>query len=127
MTHTPPDPAGHKRHRPYRFGWYGDAGMGETLIQLILDGRQTASACPASEPEDIRAGETLVLIDKAGRERGRILVTRIETRRFDGFEAGLEGELGLPLERFREMFPPAEGRAPRPDEPMRVTHFELLP
>ena len=36
----------------FRFGWYGDGGLGEKMIQAIMAGRKTATACPAYDPED---------------------------------------------------------------------------
>jgi uncharacterized protein YhfF len=59
-----------------QFGWEGDGGAGERLIQQILRGAKTATACPRVfyEPEDLDelyagVGGLLTVVDKHGRAR----------------------------------------------------------
>jgi uncharacterized protein YhfF len=59
-----------------QFGWDGDDGAGERLIQQILRGEKTATACPKifyspKEQDDLLAsiGRLLTVIDKQGRPR----------------------------------------------------------
>ena len=59
-----------------QFGWEGDDGAGERLIQQILRGEKTATACPKIfyEPKDRDAldtsvGRILTVVDKHDRPR----------------------------------------------------------
>lgn len=121
------DPADAGALRSYRFGWYGDNGLGEALLQAILSGRKSASACPAYDPVEAREGETLRLVDKEGRTRGLVRVTRIETVRWGDFDEDLARKLGMTLEEARRTTAFANSRELRPDEEMRITHFALVP
>ncbi len=62
-----------------QFGWEGDEGAGERLIQQILRGEKTATACPKIfyAPKDLAelfasVGRLLTVVDKHDRPRCRI-------------------------------------------------------
>ncbi|TBR21592.1 ASCH domain-containing protein [bacterium] len=113
--------------RPYRIGWYGDDGLGERLIQAVLEGRKTATAAPSYDPEEGAEGELLALVDKGGKRRGTLRITRVELRRFSDFDEPLAARLGAPLADIKAMTSFANSRPIGPDEEMRVTYFELVP
>lgn len=115
-----------KGGRPLRFGWHGDSGLGDHLLEAILTGRKTATACPSYDPKDGDEGEVLALVDKAGEVRGRIRITRIEHRSLGSFDAALAERLGAPLAELHRMLTFANSREIGPGEEMRVTYFELL-
>ena len=111
----------------FRFGWYGDGGLGEKMIQAILSGRKTATACPAYDPEDseLKAGDKLMLVDKQGNERGRLVVTQVELRDFRTFDEALARKEGVTLAELKEKMDFANGRKIRDEEEMRVVHFRV--
>ena len=111
----------------FRFGWYGDGGLGEKMIQAILSGRKTATACPAYDPEDseLKAGDELQLLDKHGSQRARLVVTQVEIRAFASFDEALAEKEGVTLAELKEKMNFANGRQIRGDEEMRVVHFRL--
>lgn len=112
----------------FRFGWYGDGGLGEKMISAILSGRKTATACPAYDPEDseLKADDELQLVDKHGNERARLVVTLVELRSFGTFDEALAREEGVTLAELKEKMNFANGRSIRNDEEMRVVHFRVL-
>lgn len=112
----------------FRFGWYGDGGLGERMIQTILAGRKSATSCPAYDPEDaeLKAGDELQLVDKHGNVRGLLVVTLVELRPFGGFDEALAAREGVTLPELKEKMNFANGRTIRDDEEMRVVHFRLL-
>ncbi len=112
----------------FRFGWYGDGGLGERMIQTILAGRKTATSCPAYDPEDadLKAGDELQLVDKHGALRGQLVVTSVEIRPFGGFDEALALKEGVTLPELKEKMNFANGRQLREDEEMRVVHFRLV-
>jgi uncharacterized protein YhfF len=112
----------------FRFGWYGDGGLGERMIQTILAGRKTATSCPAYDPDDadLKAGDELQLTDKHGSARGTLVVTLVEVRPFGSFDEPLAEKEGVTLAELREKTCFANGRTIRADEEMRVVHFRLL-
>ncbi len=112
----------------FRYGWYGDGGLGEAMIRMILAGRKTATASPAydSKAADRVPGDELSLVDKHGRIRGRVLVTAVETLPLSEFDEALASELGLPLADALEKLAFANGRRLRDDEEMRVVRFRLI-
>jgi uncharacterized protein YhfF len=112
----------------FRFGWYGDGGLGEQMIQAILSGRKTATACPAYDPEDadLRAGDALQLVDKHGQERGRLVVVVVELRPFGRFDEALARCEGVTLPELKDKMNFANGRQIREDEEMRVVHFRVV-
>jgi uncharacterized protein YhfF len=114
--------------KPFRFGWFGDGGLGERLILAILDGRKTATTCPAYDPEDaeLKAGDVLQLTDKHGKARGTLVVTNIELRPFKSFDDRLALRVGCSLPELVDNAKFANGREMRPDEEMRVVHFEVV-
>lgn len=66
-----------------QFGWEGDEGAGERLIQQILRGEKTATASPREfySPEDLRAlfasaGRLLTVVDK--HDRPRCVIRQLE-------------------------------------------------
>lgn len=111
----------------FRFGWYGDGGLGERMIQTILAGRKTATSCPAYDPEDadLKPEDELQLLDKHGSVRGQLIVTLVEIRPFGSFDDALAEKEGVSLPELREKMSFANGRAIRDDEEMRVVHFRL--
>ena len=113
----------------FRFGWYGDGGLGERMIQTILAGRKSATSCPAYDPEDadLKAGDELELVDKHGTVRGRLLVTLVEIRAFGTFDETLAAKEGVTLPELKEKMNFANGRQIRGEEEMRVVHFQLAP
>lgn len=112
----------------FRYGWYGDGGLGETMIQLILAGRKTATASPGydSKSADRQAGDELPLLDKRGNVRGRVLITRVEIILLGNFDEALAERTGLTLSELKEKLCFANGRKLGNDEEMRVIHFRLL-
>ena len=114
--------------KPFRFGWFGDGGLGERIIQSILDGRKTATTCPAYDPEDaeLKVGDVLQVLDKHGKARGTLVVTGIELRAFRDFDARLAAEAGVTYEEMIENTRFANGREMRPDEEMRIVRFEVV-
>ncbi|UPT72937.1 MAG: ASCH domain-containing protein [Elusimicrobiota bacterium] len=112
----------------FRFGWYGDGGLGEKMIQAILAGRKTATACPAYDPEDadLKVGDDLQLVDKHGNVRARLVVTIVELRSFGSFNDDLAQREGVTLAELKEKMNFANGRTIRDDEEMRVVHFRVV-
>jgi uncharacterized protein YhfF len=113
----------------FRVGWYGDGGLGERMIQTILAGRKTATACPAYDPEDsdLKAGDELELVDKHGTVRGRLVVTLVDVRPYGSFDAALADAEGVTFSELKDKMNFANGRPIRDDEDMRVVHFRLRP
>lgn len=111
----------------FRFGWYGDGGLGERMIQTILAGRKTATSCPDYDPEnaDLKADDELQLLDKHGTVRGQMIVTHVEVRTFGSFDEALAEKEGVSLPDLKEKLNFAHGRRIRDDEDMRVVHFRL--
>ncbi|MEK7381846.1 MAG: ASCH domain-containing protein [Elusimicrobiota bacterium] len=112
----------------FRFGWYGDGGLGEKMISTILSGCKTATACPAYDLEDseLKANDELQLVDKHGNERARLVVTLVELRAFGTFDEALAREEGVSLAELKEKLNFANGRNIRNDEEMRVVHFRVI-
>lgn len=112
----------------FRFGWYGDGGLGEKMIQSILSGRKTATACPAYDPEDsdLKPGDELELTDKHGNVRGRLVVVGVELRPFSSFDDALAEAEGITLAELKEKLSFANGRPIRDAEEMRVVRFRAL-
>lgn len=70
--------------RPARvmgFGYDGDGGFGDRLVEAVLSGAKTATASLAVEYLSgaplPRVGEQLPLVDSAGRRRGTVETTRV--------------------------------------------------
>ena len=112
----------------FRFGWYGDGGLGERMIQAILAGRKSATACPAYDPEDadLKAGDELQLVDKHGHERARLVVIGVELRSFGSFDDQLAEREGVSLAELKEKMNFANGRQLKDVEEMRVVYFRVL-
>ena len=112
----------------FKFGWYGDGGLGERLIQEIILGRKTATSCLAYEAEDagIKEGDFLDLVDKRGHSHGTLVVTKIEIRLYGTFDETLAAASGVSLEKMKEMTRFANGREPWQDEEMRVVYFRVV-
>lgn len=112
----------------FKFGWFGDGGLGERLIQAILSGRKTATSCPSYDPDDadLKVGDKLELTDKHGRVRGILVVTHVELRSFGSFDEALAAKEGTTLQELVEATKFANGRELRADEEMRVIHFQLV-
>ena len=112
----------------FQLGWFGDNGLGERIIQMILDGRKTATACPIYDPYDAesKVGDRLDLLDKHGRKYGVVEILRIETRRFCDFDAPLIAAEGMSVAELRDLMKLANAHDIRPEEEMRVVHFRLV-
>lgn len=112
----------------FKFGWFGDGGLGELLIERILDGRKTASSRPAYDHEDaeLRVGDLLEAIDKRGDSRATMVITRIELRPFGTFDEALARAEGVTLPQLLEHTHFANARELRSDEEMRVIYFRRL-
>ncbi len=69
--------------RAMSFGYDGDGGLGDRLVEAVLSGAKTAPSSLAVEylsGEPLpRAGERLPLVDSAGRRRGTVETTRVRT------------------------------------------------
>lgn len=113
----------------FKCGWFGDGGLGEKLISAILSGRKSATACPVYDPEDaaLKTGDKLRLTDKHGRSRGLLRVTAVEVRLLSAFDEALALRAGsASMAELREKLAFANGRELRPDEEMRIVHFEVI-
>ena len=111
----------------FRFGWYGDGGLGERMIQTILAGRKTATSCPDYDPDnaDLKPDEEFQVLDKHGTVRGQLIVTLVEVRSFGSYDEALAEKEGVSLPELKEKMNFAHGRQIRADEEMRVVHFRL--
>ncbi len=111
----------------FKYGWFGDGGLGEKLIQKILAGQKTVTSCPSYDPEDadLKEGDKLELCDKHGRPRALLTVTKIETRAFGSFDDAFAALHGATLPELVEGMRFANGRELRPDEEMRAVHFTV--
>ena len=97
---TPPSSAIDDDELTSRFGWEGDDGLGDRLIDRILRGEKTATCCPLSlygddEVARIRGsvGRVVTVTDKHGEARCRILVVDVYEVPFGEPDARLlEGE-----------------------------------
>ena len=114
--------------KKFKFGWFGDAGLGERMIQKILEGRKSATCSPAYDPEDadLVAGDRLELRDKHNKLRGVLVVKAVESRTYGTFDEALAAREGSTLAELREHIKFANGRELRPDEDMRVVYFEVV-
>ncbi len=112
--------------KPFKFGWYGDGGLGEELILAILAVKKTATAAPVYDPEEegLVVGDTLQLRDKHGKARGTLLVTGVEIRTFEKFDDELARREGSSLAELKERLSFANGRQIRSSEEMRIIYFE---
>lgn len=110
------------------FGWFGDGGLGDRLIQDILAGRKRSFSCPAYDAEDaqLKAGDKIEVADKRGRSHGEVIVTNIEIRLYGSFDEELARSNGKTLAELRELTRFANGREPSPNEEMRVIYFQLV-
>ncbi len=113
--------------RALQFGWYGDNGMGEFLLRSILTGKKTASACPVYDPQEAEVGDIASLVDKEGKARGTVRITRVEYRKYSEIDEPLAAQLGQTLEDMRKIAKFANSRPIGEDEQVRITHFELVP
>jgi len=98
------------------------------MIQSIMAGRKTATACPAYDPEDadLKVGDALQLVDKHGTVRAQLVVTVVELRSFGSFNDDLAHREGVTLPELKEKLNFANGRQIRDDEEMRVVHFRMV-
>lgn len=112
----------------FRYGWYGDGGLGEAMIQMILAGRKTATVSPAydSKSADRVPGDELPLLDKHGNVRGKVVVTAVELVGFGALDVETARRAGLTLTDLKQKLCFANGRQLRDDEEMRVVHFRLV-
>lgn len=112
----------------FRYGWAGDGGLGEMMIQTILAGHKTATISPAydSKGADRVVGDELPLVDKHGNVRGRVLVTAVEIRLYGRLDDAIAAQAGLSLSDLKDKLNFANGRKIRDDEEMRVVHFRLV-
>ena len=98
------------------------------MIQAIMAGRKTATACPAYDPEDsdLKVGDELQLVDKHGTVRAHLVVTIVELRSFGSFNEDLAQREGVTLSELKEKLNFANGRQIRDEEEMRVVHFRMV-
>ena len=115
-------PSGALEQRPSRL----PIRLGHHLIQEILSGRKSATACPSYEEDDVSEGDTVRVVDKEGKLWGKIRITKIEVRRWDDFDDAVARRLGTTLEELQKMTAFANSRQIAPDEDMRITYFELV-
>jgi uncharacterized protein YhfF len=117
-----------EKAKKFKFGWFGDQGHGERMIQKILAGKKTATSSLAYETEDadLKVGDKLELVDKKGRLYATIVIVDIQIRKFGTFDEMLAAHCGHTLEELRELMAFANSRMPSPDEDMRVTFFKLV-
>src|SRR5262245_51378831 len=114
-------------NKKIQLGWYGDDGLGERMIQLILDGRKTVTTCPAYDKGDVEAqvGDRITLTDKHGRARCVIEVLRIEIRPLGKFDEALASAAGMTLAQLNENVRLGNARQVKEDEDMRVVVFRV--
>lgn len=112
--------------REMRFGWYGDEGLGEALILRILAGHKTATSSPSYDAQEADAGDTVKVVDKSGRHRCTIRITRVVTIPWGEIDAGVAAALGLTLEEAKRAAHFANSRELSGEETVRVSYFELL-
>ncbi len=114
--------------RRMKFGWHGDGGHGERMIEKILAGSKMATSSMAYETEDadLKVGEKVELVDKKGRVFGVIMILDVQIRAFKTFDEPLAARCGHTLDELRELMKFANSRMPGPDEEMRVTFFKLV-
>lgn len=114
--------------KKFKFGWFGDGGLGERLISAILSGKKSATSCPAYDPEDadLQVEDSLDLTDKYSRSRATLVVTDVEVRTYGSFDEALASREGATLQELQDGICFANGREIRPDEEMRVVYFKLV-
>jgi uncharacterized protein YhfF len=114
--------------KTFKFGWYGDGGLGERLIQDIVSGRKTATSCLAYETEDagLQEGDRLNLVDKRGTSYATLVVTKIEIRHYGTFDESIARASGTTLAELKAKTKFANGREPWADEDMRVVYFKVV-
>lgn len=129
--------------RKMKFGWDGDDGIGEMLVQQTLDGVKTATCdlkclCTEQEIADLRAepGWFETVVDKEGNPRCNVRVTKVYATTFGNPDPRLvrgEGD-GEDTEKFKrdheKVFSPwlkEKGLPPLADDSMLVVwEFELV-
>ena len=115
-----------KAVREMRFGWYGDEGLGEALIQRILLGHKTATSSPSYDPQEADEGEPVKVLDKTGKQRCVIKITRVVTIPWGEIDEGVAKALGMTLEEAKRAAHFANSRELSGEETVRVSYFELL-
>ncbi len=112
----------------FQYGWYGDGGLGEAMIQMILAGRKTATVSPAydSKSADRVPGDELPLLDKHGNVRGKVVVTSVELAAYGSLDDAIAQKAGLTLADLKAKLCFANGRQLRDAEEMRVVQFRLV-
>lgn len=114
--------------RKIQLGWYGDNGLGEKLLQLILSGRKTVTTCPAYDKGEVEAkvGDQITVTDKHGRARCVIEVTAIEHKPLGQFDEALAAAAGVTLQELVDNVRFGNARSVKQDEEMRVVRFRVL-
>ncbi len=115
-----------KAVREMRFGWYGDEGLGEVLILRILMGAKTATSSPSYDAQEADEGDTVKVIDKTGKERCTIKITRVVTIPWGDIDEGVAKALGMTLEEAKRAAHFANSRELSGVETVRISYFELL-
>ncbi|MFH2201815.1 MAG: ASCH domain-containing protein [Elusimicrobiota bacterium] len=115
-----------ERPRAFKFGWYGDSGLGDALIDKILRGEKTATMCPAYDPKEADVNDVLNVVDKSGKPRAVVRVVQIENKPFCDIDEAIAHKIGSTLNDVRRITSFANSRQIGKDEEMRVTHFELV-
>jgi len=125
------------------FGWPDDGGLGERLVQQILDGHKTATCCPRSDYDEEELAEVVesvgevvdVLDGESGEVRCRVRMLAVYETTFGlpapGLIAG-EGN-GTNVNAFKQDHMDAwaedmaaEGRPLTDDTILVVEEFELI-
>ena len=115
-----------KAVREMRFGWYGDEGLGEALIQRILLGRKSATSSPTYDAQEADEGDSVKVIDKTGKHRCTIKITRVVIIPWGDIDEAVAKALGLTLEEAKRAANFANSRELTGDETVRISYFELI-
>ncbi|OIO07751.1 MAG: hypothetical protein AUJ52_09635 [Elusimicrobia bacterium CG1_02_63_36] len=119
-------PASKKAVREMRFGWFGDEGLGEALIARILSGHKSATSSPSYDPQEADEGDLVRVVDKNGRGRCTVRITRIVTIPWGDIDEAVARALGLTLDECRRAADFANSRKLQGSELVRVSYFELV-
>lgn len=112
--------------REMRFGWFGDEGLGEALIARILSGHKTATSSPSYDPQEADEGDLVRVVDKNGKARCTVRITKIDTIPWGDIDEGIARALGLTLDECRRAADFANSRKLQGSELVRVSYFELV-
>lgn len=109
-----------------RFGWYGDEGLGEALIQRILLGQKTATSSPSYDPQEADEGDTVKVVDKSGKQRCTIMITRVVIIPWGEIDEAIAAALGMTLDEAKQAAHFANSRELSGKETVRISYFEVI-